>query len=629
MADLLSTGISGLLSFQRGLDTTANNIANANTPGFSRRAVDLQELPGQASTFGYIGNGVQVSTIRRVYDEFLTLQLQSTTSGQARLASMDTLAGRVDGLLADAQTGLSPRLQSFFDAVQDLANDPSSPAARQALLGEGENLVSRFRSIDDRLASLDDEVNARLEESVGTVNRLAQSIADINDDIVLAQNRSGQPPNGLLDERDALLRELSAQVSISTVRQDDGAMNVFIGSGQPLVLGKRAEALAVRADEFNPTRMRVAYRTSGGDTPIPEGSVGGALGGLLEFRAQLLDPARNMLGQTALAVALAFNGQHEQGMDLNGDAGKAFFSVEDGLALASRFNAGSGSVNVVPVDVGEVTAADYRLDFDGANYSLTRADTGQSVALTGSGTALDPFLADGLEIVVAGAPAAGDSFLIQPTRGVIADLEVAVSDPRAIAAAAPTRTLLDGNNLGSGTISQSEIVDAADADLLATAVIEFTGPATYSVNGAGSFAYTSGEPIVINGSRFSIRGEPAAGDRFTLEANLGAGGDNRNALGLADLQARGLLAGGSVSLSENYAALVGDVGNRSGQIKGNLEAQTVLLENVEASIAEKSGVNLDEEAANLIRYQQAYEAAAQIIAVTNTLFDTLLAATRR
>lgn len=629
MADLLNTGITGLLSFQRGLDTTANNIANANTPGYSRQVAEFKPAPGQTTPYGFVGNGVQVSTIKRVYDQYLTEQLQSSVSGQSRLGAMDSLASKVDGLLANPDTGLGSSLQKFFAAVQDVGNDPSSIAARQALIGEAESLATRAQGIGAQLDRLDDESNVRLRESVNEVNRLAGSIADLNDRIVLAQNRTGQPPNGLLDERDVLLKELASQVSISTVAQDDGAINVFVGSGQSLVLGKRAESLATVPTEFDPTRLRVVYRSAGGDAPLPDGSLGGSIGGMLEFRSQVLDPTRRMLGETVLALSLEFNAQHAQGMDLNGALGSDFFEVAAPVVLTSSNNSGSGAATVGYADPGALKNTDYLLEFDGAGYSLTRMDTGQAVPMTGAGSALDPFVADGLSIVVGGAPAAGDRLQILGTRNAASGLGVNITDPQGFAAAGPTRTSVDADNLGDATISQSAVLDAGDPDLLTSAVIEFTAADTYTINGAGAFAYVSGEPIVVNGSEFSITGEPAVGDRFTLEANTGGRGDNRNALELAELQSRGVLAGGTVSVSQSYAALVADVGNSTSQIKSNLGAQTVLLQNVESDIAAKSGVNLDEEAANLIKFQQAYEAAAQIIAVTNTLFDTLLAAVRR
>jgi flagellar hook-associated protein 1 FlgK len=269
------------------------------------------------------------------------------------------------------------------------------------------------------------------------------------------------------------------------------------------------------------------------------------------------------------------------------------------------------------------------LTYDGAAYNLTRAVTGESVVMSGSGTAGDPFTAEGLSIEVAGAPAAGDQLMIRSGRDSAASINVLISDPQAIAMATPTRTLRSINNLGDASISGTSTVDRTDPALLTTSVIEFTGPATYSINGAGAFTYTDGDPIIINGSQFNISGAPQAGDRFTLEPNFGASGDNGNGLLLGDVQSSGILDGGTVSIIENYGQLVSGVGSATRQVQSSLDAQSVVLGNVESEQLSRSGVNLDEEAANLIRFQQAYQAAAQVVAVVSTLFDTLLNATRR
>ena len=629
MADLLSTSVTGMLAFQRGLDVTSHNIANASTPGYSRQVAEFSTMPGQASGNGFVGSGVQVTTIRRVYDQLLGLQLQNATTSRARLDMLDSLAAQVDGLLSSPDTGLSPAMQRFFESVQDVANDPASLSARQAMLGEADGFVQRLQGIDTRLNDMESEVNGRLREAVADVNRLAQSIAEANDQIALAQGRTGQPPNDLLDRRDLLIRELAAQVAVTTVPQDDGAINVFFGSGQTLVIGAAARSLAVRGNEFDPTRIEIAYRSGGVNTPLDTGLTGGAVGGLLEFRASLLDPARQMLGETAQALAAEFNRQHASGMDLRGALGGDFFSLAAPTVLPSSNNAGTGTVAVSLTDVGALTGANYVLSYDGANYSLRDADSGQNVVMTGTGTALDPLVANGLSIVVGGAPAAGDEVKILPSRDAPAGLGVAITDVQAIAMAAPTRTSKDTANVGDATISPSVVADAADPNLLTSSVIEFTGPNTYSVNGAGAFAYVSGDPIVINGSEFTITGAPQAGDRFTIEANIGGSGDNRNGLLLADIQTRGILVGGTIGVGENYGRLIADVGGTSSQIQASLSAQDVIVQNLEDTMAAKSGVNLDEEAAQLIRFQQAYQAVAQVVAITSTLFDTLIGAVRR
>ena len=344
MPDLLTTSVTGMLALQRALDVTAHNVANASTPGYSRQVAEFSTMPGQGTGAGFIGSGVQIATVKRVYDQLLGLHLQSSITSQSRLGMLDGLASQVDGLLSSPDTGLSPSLQAFFDSVQDVANDPASLSARQAMLGEADGFVQRLQGIDSRLRDIDAEVNGRLQEAVGDINRLATSIAEVNDQIVLAQGRTGQPPNDLLDQRDALIRDLAAQISVTTVRQDDGAINVFIGSGQTLVIGTEARTLGVRGNEFDPTRLELVYKTSGGDTPLDTGLTGGAIGGLLEFRSRLLDPAQQALGETVLALAIVFNNQHASGMDLRGALGGDFFSVSSPTVLPSSANTGTGTV---------------------------------------------------------------------------------------------------------------------------------------------------------------------------------------------------------------------------------------------------------------------------------------------
>ncbi len=628
MPDILNTSLTGMLAFQRALDVTGHNIANANTPGYSRQVVNLTARVGGGSGAGYVGGGVQVASIKRMYDAMQVEQLRGSTTGFARFETLNSLVSRMDILLADPDTGLNSGLQSYFNAVQDAANDPSSIPTRQALLGEAEGIAARFRSLDAQFDALGKEANGRIELAVDEINRLAASIAAVNDKISLASG-SGNEPNDLLDERDNLVLQLSEQVSVSTTIQDDGTMSVFIGSGQSLVLGGDARRLAVTNSEFDPTRRTVVYQSAAGNTPLDTSSTGGNLGGLLEFQSRVLDPARQSLGQTALAFAQTLNQQHAAGMDLRGNLGGDLFAVAPPTVLSSSNNAGSGTVDAAISDLGALTGADYVLEFDGSSYTLTRTDTNTAVALSGSGTPADPFVADGISFVTGGAPAAGDRVLIRSAADAAGSLQNVLSDPQALALAAPTRSSASLGNIGNAVVTPARVTDPADPALLTSAVIEFTGPATYSINGAGSFAWTDGAPIVVNGTEVTISGSPALGDQFTIEANYGASGDNSNALLLSNTQSRGILDGGTISINENYGQLVANVGSTTHQVRSNLDAQGVVLRNVQDSVLATSAVNLDEEAAKLIQYQQAYQAVAQVIAVAATLFDSLLEATRR
>ena len=629
MPDLLRTSLSGMLAFQRALEMTGHNIANANTPGYSRQVAEFGTRGGQDVGVGFIGGGTQITTVKRIYDQMLGEQWRTAMTGQARFDTLNTLASRLDTLLAGPTTGLNSGLQSFFQSVQDVANDPGSIAARQVLLGEAEGVSQRFQAMDQRLAETEAEVNQRIAFSVESINRFAVSIADVNNKIARAGGLSGNPPNDLLDQRDALVRSLAEEVSVSTALQSDGMLSIFIGSGQTLVIGSQVSGLAVQGSPFDPTRLNVVYQGSGGNTPLGSNLSGGTLGGLIDFRTQMLDPTRQSLGRTATAFVHSFNEQHRSGMDLTGALGQDFFSVAPPTVQYSSFNTGSGTAAATVSDLATMTGEDYVLAFDGASYTLTNRATNLPETMTGSGTPADPFVAVGLSITVGGAPAAGDQLLIRSASNAPASMGVLISNSQSIAMAAPTRTLASINNLGGASISAPSVSDVTDAALLSSTVIEFTSPTTYMINGAGSFAYTDGDPIAINGSEFMISGAPLAGDQFTLEANFGASGDNRNSLLLGDLQSLNLLDGGTVSIMSSYGELVANVGSATHQIQGNFQAQSVVTQNAEDAHISNSAVNLDEEAANLIKFQQAYQAAAQVVSVVNTLFESLLGATRR
>lgn len=629
MSNILSTSVSALLSFQRGIETTGHNIANASTPGYSRQRVDLETRQPGVIGNQYIGSGVNVANVRRIYDEFLGNELSAATTSQARLDTLAGLSGQVDNLLSDPSVGLAPAIQNFFNAVQDAAGDPASVPARQALVSQADTLASSFDFLDGRLQSLEKDINGRLRQSVTDVNELATAIAELNRRIASSEAGVSGQPNDLLDQRDLLIRRLSEQVAVTTVAQGDGALNVFIGNGQTLVTGSQARQLATQPSEFDPRRLEVVYEGDAGTGALGGDLSGGAIGGMMDFRRLVLDPTRTAIGETAVALATAFNEQHAAGMDLNGRLGGEFFGIGDPAVLVSSRNSGTAGVDAVVVDVAGLQSTDYVMSYDGSAWSLTRDDNGQAIPMSGSGTAGDPFLAGGLEITTGPGAAAGDRYLIQPAKGAAGTLTRTVADAQSVALAAPVRTATGTDNVGDAQISAGEVIDPADPDLLTGAVIEFTAPDTYTIDGAGSFAYASGDAIDVNGARVVITGTPAAGDVFRIEANAGGTGDNRNGLGLAEVQTRGLLAGGTVAVSESYGRLVAEVGTVSRQAQIGLDAQTVVREDAEQALSNKSGVNLDEEAANLMRYQQAYQAAAQLIGVTNTLFETLIGAFRR
>ena len=630
MADLLSTGVSGLLAFQRALNTTSHNISNVSTDGYSRQRVLIGTRPALAYGNGWVGQGANVQTTQRVYDDFVGAQTRATSSSLEHLDIYASNAERLNNMFGDSANGLSATLQKFINAFQTVSNSPASIPARQVLLSEADTLQQRLQFFDSRLEEIGNEVNSRIKAEVAEVNSLAQGIARLNNEITAGIARTGgQPPNDLLDQRDRLLDELSQKISVNTVRQDGGTVNVFVGSGQPLVLGANVNQLTTAQDPFDSTRLTVALQTPGSSVDISRNVSGGSLGGLLDFRSEQLDPAHNALGRIAVALTDVVNTQHREGMDLSGGLGGDFFAVGNAEVLENSLNSGSGTVAAARADVGALAGRDYILEMTAGGWELRDSLTGAAVPMTGTGTAADPFVAEGLELEVGGAADVGDTFLIRPTRGAIVNMDVLIADPSRIAAAAPIRTGADAGNSGSGAISAGEVLDSTNAQLRAPATIEFTSANTYSINGAGSFTYTAADNIDVNGWRVQISGSPAVGDSFTVSDNTSGTGDNRNALLLADALKAPVLNGGTTSLSSAVGEFVGGVGVATRQAQINRDAQSVVYEESLAAKEAVSGVNLDEEAANLLKYQQAYQAAAQLIRVADTMFQTLLAATER
>ncbi len=624
----MSSGLSGLLAFQRALDTTSHNIANASTEGYVRQRVELGTRPASPFSNGWIGNGVDVQTVRRTVDDFLVSQSRTSGSTVERLNIFASQTERVSKLFVDGDAGLSGSLQKLQNAIQGVATEPTSVAARQVLLGEAQGVAEQFRYIDGQLRGLDTENGAQVGIETGEINALASGIARLNREITSGIGATGQPPNDLLDQRDRLIDQLSGKIGVTVVPQDNAVLNVFIGRGQALVLNETASTLGASPDPYDGGGTRVSLSGNQGTVDITASVTGGALGGLLDFRSQVLDPARNDLGRLAAGLAEAMNGQHRAGVDLKGALGSELFSVGGAVSVPRATNAGSAQLAVTRAAASGLTGSDYELEFSGAAWSMKRLDTGATVPLTGTGTALDPLRADGLSMVVSGTPATGDRVIVRPTRDAVSGFDLLVSDPTRIAAATPIVASANTANTGSATVTRGEVLDPANAQLRSTVNLQFTSATTYSVNGAGSFTYTSGQPIELNGWRIAISGAPAPGDRFAVVDGSSSTGDNRNVLAMADALTAPRLDGGTVSLPAGLGRLTSDIGVITRQAQVSRDAQQVLQDEAVAQRQDFSGVNLDEEAANLLRYQQAYQAAAQLIRVANEMFQTLLDAAR-
>lgn len=550
--DLLGTAISGLVAFQQNMSVAGHNITNVDTDGYSRQSVELATRAPNPSASGFVGTGVSAVTIKRNYDNLLFEQITTRNATYGQLDTLNRMASRIDNMLGDEQSGLDPVLQTFFDSLHGVANNPTSIPSRQVLLSDAQSLTNRFAIISEQFSDLRTTINTQLEVYANEITGIASSIAQMNEGITLQRGISGgQPPNDLLDKRDMLVNRLSELVAVKTVEGNDGSLNVFIGSGQSLVLGGTASTFEVSRNDYDQTEYEINFTTNSVSFSISEQLRGGKLGGLLEFRREVLDPAQNAVGRVAIALADQINTQHQVGDDLNGANGGLFFNnivATSSVVLPNSNNAGgSDTVSITIDDTSLIQVSDYRLNYDGVNFTLRRLSDDAVVA---SGGALPlAVAADGITVSAAGGAsyAAGDSFLIRPVRNGAQDIAMTITDPATIAAAA---------------------------------------------NGA-------------------------------------AIGDNTNALVLANMQNQKLMGNGTETYQTAYGRMVAKVGVQTREAGINAEAQKALVKRANEAMTSVSGVNLDEEAANLLKYQQSYQAAARVITVANDIFQSLINATSR
>ena len=626
--NIFGIGITGLQAAQAGLVTTGHNISNANTPGYTRQLVDFTNAIPLATGSGFFGNGVDIVTVRRSYSQFLSNEVLTASTQSNSLDSYYSQIQQLDNLLADPSAGVSPALQDFFTAVQGVATTPNVASSRQAMLSSAEALKSRFQVIDQRFTDLRDGVNKEVSSTAQEISNIATQVAELNQRIIVARSATGgQPPNDLLDQRDKLVADLNKDIRATVVVQDDGAYNVFIGNGQPLVAGTLSYSLTTLRDPLDATKLTIGYNTPSGVVQLPEATLtGGKLGGLIAFRHDSLDPAQNALGRVAIALAQTVNAQQKLGQDLNGQPGADLFSIGAPQVSSNLNNTGNAVIAAAfdPTNVGGLTTSDYRVSYNGANYTLTRLSDNTTQTF-----ATFPQTVDGFTLSLAsGAAAAGDSFLVRPTATGASTLKVVVTDPSKVAAAAPIRTAQGTTNIGTGTISAGT-VNTLNTNLQQAVTITFTSATTFDVTGTGTgnptgVAYAAGQDITFNGWTLQISGTPATGDTFSVGPNPGGSGDNRNVLALAGLQTAKILDGGTSSYQGAYAALVSQVGTQTRQLQVTSEAQASVLQQSQTAQQSFSGVNLDEEAANLIRFQHAYQASGKLLQIASTLFSTLL-----
>ena len=647
---LLSIGKSGLFAAQAALATTGHNITNANVAGYSRQVVVQETSIAMGGNNGYIGTGTQIAQVKRYSDEFLNAQVRTAQASSSGLQSYEAQVSQIDNLLADSTSGLTPSLQDFFASVQNLTGDLGGVPSRGSLLTSADTLASSFRGLNSRLEQIRNGVNTEVTSSVAQINTYASQIADLNDQIgKLAAGDNLNLPNDLLDKRDQLIMDLNKQVKATVMPGDNNSLTVSIGSGQPLVVGADAFQLAATSSPTDQTRVTVGYVTGNKVTPLADSALtGGALGGVLEFRTKSLDSAQNALGRVAIALAKTFNDQHHLGVDANGNPGGDVFAVAPAEVTKNVNNniTSTTAITATVSDATKLTTSDYKIDFDGSNYNVIRLSDNQKTVINPYPQTA-PQTIDGLDFAITGKADAGDNFLVRPTINGAANFKLLLTDQSQIAAAAPIATSVPLTNTGSGKISAGKV----DKDYLASPL---TSPLTisYASNGAGAGGSLSGFPsgqavkmtvggvttsyaagstvpfqdgasYTAGGISFTLNGAPGNGDTFKI-APSSATGDTRNAGLLGDLQSKNILDGGKATYQSAYANLVSTVGNKTREVQVNASAAEAQLNVAKGAADNVSGVNLDEEAANLLKYQQAYQASGKVMQIADTIFNALL-----
>jgi len=656
-SNLINIGLSGLNAAQWGLNTTSENISNSATPGYDVESPVYAEASGQYTGSGYLPQGVNTTTVQRAYSQYLTTELNNAQSQSGSLSTNYTMLAQLNNLVGSPTSGISTAITSYFTGLQTVSSNASNLATRQTAVSDAQTLATELNTVGSQYAQLGLSVNTQLASTVAQINTYTTQIASLNQQINAASSQ-GQPPNQLLDQRDQAISSLSSLVGVQVVSNSTGD-SVFLPSGQTLVSGTTSYNLGTAPSPANSAEMSVTYLGAAGTTPTAATtqylsdstmqSVGGSLGGLVTFRSQSLDPAEAQLGAIATSFAAQVNNQNELGLTLSGSTGGALFSVAPPAANANANNTGTAALSVSFVNATQPTTSNYTLSYNGSTYTLTDNQSGDVV---GSASNLSAPI-DGLNFSMTGTMNAGDSFNVSPTSGALTSFALTTTSGSAIAAASPVLATASSANSGTATITEGTV--SAGYSLPST-----TTTLTYNSTSGGLTGFPVGSVVTINGTStpittattvvpyspasgatmtinttpatagsmngitVTLSGTPANNDTFTIAANTGAQSDGRNATLMSNIVSAQTLNGGTTTLTTAYANYVNTVGNTTNSVNASNTTQTALVTQITSAQQSVSGVNVNEEAANLLQYQQLYQANSKVIQTADTLFQTIL-----
>ena len=621
MSNLLRIGSSALNAASIQLQTTGQNIANASTPGYVRREAILQEA-GNNGLSGFIGQGVNVAQIQRVYDEFLVRESNANRSGAAQDTARSDGLNRLDNLFGDPETGMGAAYDSLVSSFADVTAHPADSSARSAVLAQVSAFASRAAQIDGQMQQLASSAHGQMSTEINKANDTLKSLAALNQRLGNA-HASLSTPNNLYDERDKLLGDLNAVMRANATIGANGAVTVASSRGEPLVVGNNFAQLKLVSNELDASKLDVqVMRSNGTSVQLAPSELGGKLAGLAQFADSDVGEARARLGQITAAVAISFNNRQALGIDACGTAGQALFGIGSPTVSPVAANTGNAQITAAITTGSALKASDYSISFDGTQYSLTRLSDSNVQTFASL-----PQVVDGLTVSLgSGTPAAGDKFLLRAASSYVSGVKSMLTNPSRLATALPVTTVPGSANTGDLSASGLDI-SAIGANTSQPVSISFTGTGTFNVTGTGTgnptgLTYSPGMTLSYNGWSLKLSGAPKAGDTMQIVATVNPAGDNRNARAMQSLGDASNVDGAKVI--DRYADLVGEVGTRAQSAKATGDMSQRLFDDAESARTSVSGVNLDEEAARMLEYQQAYQAAAKVIATANQMFQSLL-----
>lgn len=650
MSSILSVGTRALQANQVALQTAGNNIANVNTPGYSRQTAVMETVAAQFSGSGYIGKGVEVSTIQRTYSEFLTRQSSLAGATSSADSSRAEKLRQLETLFQGGTNGLGAAVSDMLNAFSDVASAPTDITARTVALNRVSETALRMSNTSASLDDLQQSLTLELKNTINTINNLSSGIALVNEKIAKAQG-SGQQPNDLLDTRDQLVLELNQHIQTSTIPATDGTLGIFIGGSQALVMGNSAASLSLTQDDFGVLNSKLALTRNGANIPLNENTLGGGeVPGLLRFQNTDLVEARNLLGRYSVGVTTSMNNQHKLGLDLEGNVGGNLFTQMD-IGISGNIlppkppataNTGSAALGMTISDATRFSASDYELSFTGAaTGTITRRANGAVTAFSAV-----PVTIDGITLsVTSGTANAGDRFLLRPFNTSASNISAEFSSPQALAVASPIAGKMGRTNSGSLQLNALQ-VQQNNPPVNTPVTIRFTDATHYTRSDdpaiapalPTAYAYTSGQAIggsipattPLSNWSLTLQGVPKVGDTFTVfnikDSTNNNGIDLKLNTGNASsmLNLRDATTFDGASLTDGYAGLISQIGIRTQSANYTANVSSAIAASLEKDRTGVSGVNLDEEAAKLLQYQQAYQASAKMIQIAQNIFDTLI-----